>query len=120
MTPQQPNPLRCETCEFDPLKKGLSFESCPLWDQIPYGHDELFRDERIKLLGQFRVTTKYTGCTSHSSMVTTEQRIEDAVAELERIRKPDTPRYDPYDNGWDTGFECGCNRAISLLQEIKK
>jgi len=57
------NQYRCETCNKDPCIVG--FEACPIWSKMIYEGEE-FRDYKITLLGQMRVTTQYTGCTSHS------------------------------------------------------
>jgi hypothetical protein len=63
----EPHPQRCETCNFNPSKDGLNFDSCPLWITLNEKYSDEVRDYKLQLLGSFVVTTGYTGCASHSS-----------------------------------------------------
>ena len=65
-----PHPLRCETCIFDPASTDFCY--CPLWKNLTGD-----RDYKIEILGQMRVTTRYTGCASHSSAVSEREKVLD-------------------------------------------
>ncbi len=105
MSDKNRHPLRCETCEnvicqYNPKKQGytINYHTYNVWE-----------------------ITKEIGCASHSSVGKAEQRIKDAIKELERRKILSHTRMNTYldlgnDGNWQGGKEEGFDEAIALLQ----
>ena len=100
-----PNKYRCETCEKYPCA-DIKAASATISSKI-------ISDMIMVLLKEF---TSKVGCTSHSSLLNAEQRIADAVEELERRYNCLGKDRDSYHEGLKDGYD----EAISLLRDVKK